>query len=128
MVKEGDDMRLWHVDLLPRLDNKRIGGQHVEIRMILGTIKKHGKVNHSTVNYVNDHSLSMLRAYALAVIAERDKRGLKTSPDIRLEYTNDTMAVDLYNRFMKVHILYPEHDNNYMITCIENLKGKGVAI
>ena len=121
-------MRLWHIDLLPKLDNKRIGGQHCEIRMILGTIRKHGKVNHSTVNYVNDHSLSMLRAYALAVIAERDKRGLKTSPEIRFEYANDNVAVALYERHKKGYKLYPEHDKQYMIECLENLKGKGVEI
>ena len=102
-------MRLWHIDLLPKLDNKRIGGQHCEIRMILGTIKKHGKVNHSTVNYVNNNSLSLLRAYALAVIAERDKRGLKTDPLIRLEYTMDNVAVELYNRYTKGELLYVEH-------------------
>lgn len=122
-------MRLWHIDLLPKLDNKRIGGQHCEIRMILGTILKHGKVNHSTVNYVNDHSLSLLRAYALAVIAERDKRGLKTSTDIRNEYMDDIVAVRLYNAHVNYgHTLYQEHDNNYMTECLENLKGKGVEI
>ena len=121
-------MRLWHIDLLPKLDNKRIGGQHVEIRMILGTIRKHGKVNHSTVNYVNNHNLSLLRAYALAVIAERDKRGLKTNPEIRLEYCNDANAVCLYNCFKKGYNLYPEHDDVYMIECLENLRGKGVKI
>jgi uncharacterized protein (TIGR02328 family) len=50
-------MRLWHQDLISKLPNKQLGGQWVEIRMILGTIAKHGKVNHSTVNYVNDYSL-----------------------------------------------------------------------
>lgn len=131
-------IRLWAQDLIPHLPSKKdykgctnqLGGQHTEIRMILGTIAKHGKVNHATVNYVNKYSISHLRAYGLLIIDEMIKRGYHgTSLDIIEEYAEDEEAVELYNK-AKHHneLIYKEHDAYYMMECLENLKGKGIDL
>ena len=130
-------MRLWHIDLIPYLPSvkdykgcsNQLGGQYVEIRMILGSIKKHGKVNHSTVNYVNNHSLSNLRAYGLVVIEEMIKRGFNVDDNILGEYADDECAVSMYNDYTQNHSsIYPEHNEEYKRECLENLKNKGILL
>ncbi len=110
-------MRLWHQNLIPHLPNKQLGGQWVEIRMILGTIAKHGKVNHSTVNYVNDHIIDYLYNYGLLVADERLKRGLYCNPDFIEQYRSALPTGK-----------YPEHNNGYLEECLRNLDGKGIYL
>ncbi|NRF93308.1 hypothetical protein HQN89_20270 [Paenibacillus frigoriresistens] len=129
-------MRLWHQYLIPHLPSvkdykgcsNQLGGQHTEIRMIFGSFKKHGKVNHSTVNYVNNYSLSYLRAYGLIVIDEMKKRGYNISQIIIDEYMNDEDAVDLYASAKNGLLLYKEHDDIYLEECLVNLRGKGIEL
>ena len=119
-------MRLWHQDLISKLPNKQLGGQWVEIRMILGTIAKHGKVNHSTVNYVNNHHINYLLAYGYIVYREREKRGLYSNPDFVKEYICAYFNKYPHDRLNKT--IYPEHNEEYLISCIQNLKAKGIEI
>jgi len=130
-------MRLWHIDLIPKLPSKldykgctnQLGGQHLEVRMIYNIIQEKGKVNHSVVNYVNNYSLSYLRAYGLVVIDEMIVRGFKVNPKIILDYCKDWNAVQLYKEHKRKNKpIYPEHDNLYYNECIENLKRKGIEI
>ena len=131
-------MRLWHIDLIPKLPSckdykgcsNQLGGQHVEIRMILGSIAKHGEVNHSTVNYVNNHPLYYLKAYGLVVMHEMNKRGFNISKNIFREYYDDIDAYDMYMQYRDGSIkkIYPEHDDEYLEECVLNLKGKGIEI
>ncbi|MEF2244415.1 pyrimidine dimer DNA glycosylase/endonuclease V [Paenibacillus sp. IITD108] len=129
-------MRLWHQSLIKHLPSvkdykgcsNQLGGQHTEIRMILASIKRHGKVNHSVVNYVNDHPLSSLRAYGLLIIDEMKKRGFNTSEEIEQEYCDDEDALRLYQLAQEGAIIYPEHDDQYLAECISNLEGKGIYI
>jgi uncharacterized protein (TIGR02328 family) len=130
-------MRLWHQHLLHVLPSvkdykgcsNQLGGQHTEVRMILGSIKRKGLVNHSTVNYINNYSLSHLRAYGLLVIDEMLSRGFNMSQSIIDEYTADEEAVDLYNNAKDSgRLIYLEHDNIYMKECVDNLKGKGIIL
>jgi len=119
-------MRLWHQSLIPHLPNKQLGGQWVEIRMILGTIAKHGKVNHSTVNYVNDHHICFLYAYAYLVANECIKRGRYCNPDFIDEYSISSSISDFS---LKNGInIYPEHDEKYLEECLLNLEGKGIYL
>lgn len=129
-------MRLWHQDLLSKLPSKKdykgctnqLGGQHTEIRMILGSISKHGQVNHATVNYVNKYSIDRLYAYGLLVIDEMLTRGFKVNPDIIKQYqTTEALSLYLHAKHNN-EIIYPEHDRNYMQECIQNLNNKGIAI
>ena len=130
-------IRLWAQDLISYLPSKKdykgcsnqLGGQHTEVRMILGSIAKYGKVNHATVNYVNKYSVSHLRAYGLLIIDEMIKRGFNVSQDIINEYVNDAEALELYNEAKDSNkLIYKEHDAYYMMECLENLKGKGINL
>lgn len=128
-------MRLWHQKLIKYLPSKKdfkgcsnqLGGQWTEIRMILGSIRKKGKVNHSTVNYVNDYPISYLYAYGLLVADEMINRNFNVSKDIINEYLNDKLAFEIYD-FSKENnlIIYPEHNKRYLKECIDNLKTKNV--
>ena len=124
-TKEVIKLRIWHQTLISKLPNKQLGGQWVEIRMILGTIAKHGKVNHSTVNYVNNYPIHYLYAYAYLVFLEREKRGLYSNPLFVSQYF-DAFCQWLLYRTSK--IVYQEHNNYYLISCIDNLKHKGIDI
>jgi uncharacterized protein (TIGR02328 family) len=129
-------MRLWSQQLINKLPSvkdykgcsNQLGGQHTEIRMILAKIKKHGKVNHSTVNYVNNYSISELYAYGLLIIDEMIKRGFNVSLDIINQYKGDNKALQLYNKAKNGFIIYKEHNNKYLQECIDNLKNKGVYL
>jgi uncharacterized protein (TIGR02328 family) len=121
-------MRLWHQELIPYLPDKQLGGQWVEIRMILGTIAKHGKVNHSTVNYVNDHDIYDLYAYALLVAHERHKRGMYCNPDFVMEYLANHACFYFTLAMINKHIIYPEHNDIYLADCLLNLLEKGIDL
>lgn len=129
-------MRLWHQELISKLPSKKdykgctnqLGGQHTEIRMILKTIKKHGKVNHSTVNYINNHSIAHLQAYGLMVIDEMLKRGFNINPEIINEYQNDEALLIYLESKHNNQTIYPEHNTSYMQECINNLFKKGIVL
>lgn len=129
-------MRLWHQQLISKLPSKKdykgctnqLGGQHTEIRMILGKIKKHGKVNHSTVNYVNNYSIHHLYAYGLLIADEMLRRGFNVSADIITEYqTTEALSLYLHAKHNN-QMIYKHHDNTYLNECVENLKNKGITI
>ncbi|OGO82604.1 MAG: hypothetical protein A2Y18_07450 [Clostridiales bacterium GWD2_32_19] len=130
-------MRLWHADLITYLPSvkdfkgasNQLGGQHTEVRMILAILKKYGKVNHSTVKYANDYSLSHLHAYGLLVIEEMKRRKFNVSEIIENEYLRDDDALKLLNEYKEKKIqFFEEHNDEYMKECLENLKGKGINI
>jgi uncharacterized protein (TIGR02328 family) len=129
-------MRLWHISLIPKLPSKKdykgapnqLGGQHTEIRMILGSIKKHGRVNHKTVNYVNNYSLDRLYAYGLVVIDEMKKRGFNINPNIEESYKTK-YALTIYDNYKNNNGgVYQEHDDSYLEECLENLRNKNIII
>lgn len=121
-------MRLWHQALIPYLPGKQLGGQWCEIRMILGSIAKHGKVNHSTVNYVNEHNIYDLYAYALLVAYERKKRGMYCNPDFIREYMSNHACFYFTEAKVRKHMIYPEHNNAYLAECLANLYHKGIDL
>jgi uncharacterized protein (TIGR02328 family) len=121
-------MRLWHQALIPHLPDKQLGGQWCEIRMILGSLAKHGKVNHSTVNYVNEHSIYDLYAYALLVAYERHKRGMYCNPDFVREYLANHACFYFTLAMINKHIIYPEHNAEYLEECLDNLRMKGINL
>ncbi|MFD2116714.1 pyrimidine dimer DNA glycosylase/endonuclease V [Paenibacillus yanchengensis] len=129
-------MRIWHQSLIQHLpsvkdfkgSSNQLGGQHTEIRMILAMIKRRGKVNHSVVNYVNDHPLSYLYAYGLLIIDEMKQRGFQVSTTIEEEYRQDSDALTIYNQALLGTIIYPEHNDLYLQECLLNLKNKGIVI
>lgn len=133
-------MRLWHIDLIPYLPRQQLLGQWRELHAIIGTINKHGKVNHSTVNYVNDHPIYYLTAYAKTVHAVMKKRGYKSDwvsllgkidtyylHNGNVEYLSTDWA-DVYRRYMDGTLIYPEHNEAYLQECLDNLRSKGIEI
>jgi len=132
---EVGNMRLWHQNLISSLPSvkdykgcsNQLGGQHTEVRMILGSIREHGKVNHSTVNYVNNYSRDHLYAYGLLVIDEMIKRGFNINRDIINQYST-TGALKIYLNAKDGKMIFREHDDNYMRECLDNLSRKGIKI
>ena len=117
--------RVWHQNLIPYLPNKQLGAQWCEIRMMLGTIAIHGKLNHSTVNYVNKYPIEYLLAYGYLVFIERLKRGMYSNPAFVSEYYD--AYTNITNTYIKTTI-YPEHNETYLEECLLNLEGKGIYL
>jgi uncharacterized protein (TIGR02328 family) len=117
-------MRLWHIALLPKLSDQHLLGQHREVCALrgLGWGKKH-----STVDYVFTHNPIRLWAYHIRVMSEMITRGFK--PDLK-------WVVPVYRGFnsppwdeeimdYKQVSNYPEHNDEYLQECINNLILKG---
>ncbi|GAB4074765.1 TIGR02328 family protein [Barrientosiimonas marina] len=124
-------MRLWHEKLLPELPRQQLLGQHRECCALRGN--GWGK-NHSTVNYVFRHSPYKLYQYHMKVMNEMKRRG----------YHIDSLWEDPLYRGKKCspfedeqltktgtqegETIYPEHDQDYLQACIDNLREKGIYV
>lgn len=120
-------MRLWHEDLISKLPRQQLLGQHRECCALRGG--GWGK-NHATVNYVFNHSPYKLFQFHEKVMLEMAQhgyhidalwldpnyRGLKTSPYIDLASVPLTTPI------------YPEHDHDYYVECLCNLRKKGIIL
>lgn len=120
-------MRLWHEDLIPKLPVQQLLGQHRECCALRG--KGWGK-KHAIVDYVFLHSPYKLYQYHLLVMQEMQSRGYKPSaewrdPNYRGKVSPAHEAIEEVPLTVPI---YPEHNDEYMSECIENLKGKGVEI
>ena len=125
---EGIIIRLWHYKLISKLDCQRLLGQNRECAALrgLGWNRKH-----STVDYVFKHSYSFLFRYHLLVMIEMDKRGYKVNPLWLIpEYRGKKIGFDKssFTALVKNEGYYPEHDDDYLKECLDNLHRKGVFI
>lgn len=128
-------MRLWHEELLPILPNHQLLGQHRECCALrgLGWGKKH-----SIVDYVFQHPHEWLWAYHMKVIWEMKNRGYSHDPlwdspeyrglnceelDTPLPYFREALT-----RLPKGVLVYPEHDSEYLMECLDNLRKKGIEL
>ena len=133
-------MKLWYQTLIPLLPRQQLLGQHRELCALRG--KGWGK-SHATVNYVFTHSPAHLIAYHYLVMNEMEKRGYHPDPIWRqtswrgnvLEWDNSpewNCGIEVQDILMFVGItdvkIYPEHNDNYLQECIENLHSKGIEI
>lgn len=125
-------MRLWHEALIPKLPRQQLLGQHRECCALRGA--GWGKP-HSTVNYVFDHSKMWLYIYHMKVMEEMIKRGY--CPDLhwgdyRYQGKNlPLMTTVPYEKGINrkfTEIVYPEHNDQYLQECLDNLERKGVHI
>jgi len=127
-------MRLWHQQLIPVLPRQQLLGQHRECCALRG--KGWGR-KHSTVDYVFNYSPARLYMYHRIVMLEMLNRGYNPAEewfDCRYrgkkckEY--DNWIEEDYNRLQKKmgKMIYPEHDQDYLQECLDNLRGKGVII
>lgn len=131
-------MRLWHQRLIPILPRQQLLGQHRECCALRG--KGWGR-KHATVDYVFAHDPALLIAYHWLVLDEMKNRGYKYAPEWNsAEYRGKQLGVDKqwYSLFLLLtpvrsldgheRILYPEHDDFYLKSCLENLRRKGVIL
>ena len=126
-------MRLWHQSLIKHLPRQQLLGQHRECCALRG--KGWGR-NHSVVNYVFEHDPAKLIAYHILVMNEMKSRGYNPNeiwykPQHRsssLEEQDWCSLEDLNVLLNNNFIIFPEHNDEYLQECIENLKGKGIEI
>ena len=131
-------IRLWHQALISKLPRQQLLGQHRECAALRG--KGWGR-NHSVVNYVFDYDPAYLVAYHYLIMDEMKNRKYKpdpiwNDPDYRGSalgktacWVDDNLVDELYfSATQKNEIIYPEHNNEYLQECLDNLKGKGIDI
>lgn len=125
-------MRLWHQRLITLIPRQQLLGQHRECCALRG---EGWERKHSTVNYVFKYSPARLYMYHLLVMREMlernynpgeawfncSYRGKKCEP-----YKSSQIKRDYLKLRNKLDIIYPEHDDNYLQECIDNLLKKGV--
>lgn len=125
-------MRLWHEDLIKKLPRMQLQGMIREIPAMRG--KGWGK-KHSTVDYVFEHDMEKLVAFHQLVIKEFKKRCHNSDP-IWEEYTYrgkradrnyDIVPLRVDQYLMQSENIYPEHNDQYLEECINNLMEKGVV-
>ncbi|MBQ1182449.1 MAG: hypothetical protein IIX53_02140 [Phascolarctobacterium sp.] len=121
-------MRLWHQGLLKALPRQQLLGQHRECCALRG--KGWGK-KHSVVDYVFTHPISMLEDYHQAVMQEMESRGYEVDYLWTFRgYRGKSFGKQVLKERIPKHerIVYPEHDDDYLKECIDNLKAKGIAL
>ena len=129
-------MRLWHQLLIPYLPRQQLLGQHRELAALRG--KGWGK-KHATVDYVFTHDHECLVAYHYLIIDEMTRRGYNhvnwENPDWRgnnigeQEGWANRWDVDTCHYLATTgKIIYPEHNDEYLKECIDNLRDKGVDV
>ena len=120
-------MRLWHEKLISLLLKNQLLGQHRECCALRG--KGWGR-KHSTVNYVFKYSPYLLYKYHLSVMEEMALRGYKvTRAWLDKDYRGKNIEAYRDLTPIETHCpVYKEHNEDYLIECIENLKGKNIFI
>jgi uncharacterized protein (TIGR02328 family) len=125
-----DEMRLWSQQLITKLPRQQLLGQHRECSALRGN--GWGK-KHATVNYVFNYNPAKLVAYHKLIMLEMINRGYKVNPlwtewDYRGKICERWNASEIKYGLDNTSTIYPEHDNNYLQECLDNLKGKGISI
>lgn len=131
-------MRLWHQLLIPHLDRQRLLGQHRELAALRG--KGWGK-KHAIVDYVFTHRPELLVAYHRLVMDEMERRGYHpdrtwddpcwrgTALGRQEGWADGDITDDQYvYAAHKGGIIYPEHNDDYLRECLDNLKEKGIDL
>lgn len=131
-------MRLWHQKLIPYLPRQQLLGQHRECCALRG--KGWGR-KHSVVDYVFTHKPVDLIAYHYLIMNEMEQRGYHPDPiwrqtNWRGSVLGATEEVEwkcgpaLVDYLMTIEAtstaIYPEHNNEYLKECIDNLKSKDI--
>ena len=120
-------MRLWHEQIIHLLPKNQLLGQHRECCALRGN---GWKKKHKTVDYVFLYSPYYLFVYHSLVMDEMEKRGYKVSKEWRDKNYRGKKAENYNNLEEKIidSPIYKEHDNEYLVECIENLQKKGIEL
>lgn len=120
-------MRLWHEQLINKLPRQQLLGQHREIAALRGN--GWGK-KHATVNYVFNHSPYKLYQFHLLVLNEMQKRGYRPdakwfNPLYRGIHCKPYLSLEDCTLTTPI---YPEHNDEYLKECLDNLASKGIIL
>jgi uncharacterized protein (TIGR02328 family) len=125
-------VRLWHQSIIPLLPRQQLLGQHRECCALRG--KGWGR-KHSVVDYVFTHEPDYLVAYHYLVMAEMERRGYKPDKIWRnADYRGKELGFEenwcepalVIACTESEEYIYPEHNDNYLNECLENLRQKGI--
>ena len=120
-------MRLWHEQIIHLLPKNQLLGQHRECCALRG---KGWNKKHKTVDYVFIYSPYNLFIYHSKIMDEMEKRGYRVSREWRDKNYRGQKA-ESYSNLEETSIstpIYKEHNNEYLLECIENLAGKGIKL
>lgn len=123
-------MRLWHENIIDKLPNNQLLGQHRECCALrgLGWGRKH-----STVDYVFKHAPIELYRYHMVVVGEMYRRGYKVNK-LWIDPLYRGLRADPYKSLSDMGIssnyspIYLEHDDKYLSECLDNLYKKGIDL
>lgn len=132
-------MRLWHEKLIPYLPRQQLLCQHRECCALRGN--GWGR-KHTTVDYVFTHPYEWLVVYHYKAISEMCKRGYSVDSEwVRVNYrgkkigfvTDESISVNQFTIKMlsseyNKQPVYPEHNDEYLKECLNNLEHKGIHI
>lgn len=125
-------MRLWHQRLIHYLPNRQLLGQHRECCALRGG--GWGR-KHATVDYVFRYEPARLYAYHLLVMDEMMKRDFNPGgPWYNRLYRGQRLKMFTLveaGGFVQDEpdgIVYPEHDDAYLVECLDNLREKGAEL
>ena len=131
-------MRLWHQSLIPYLPRQQLLGQHRECCALRGN--GWGR-KHATVDYAFKYNPAYLVAYHYLIMNEMKNRSYK--PDMLWmspKWRGNTLKLDtsfadpdiVYETYKNAteenQIIYPEHNDEYLQECLDNLKSKNIII
>ena len=120
-------MRLWHEQIIHLLPKNQLLGQHRECCALRGN---GWNKKHKTVDYVFTYSPYNLFIYHSKIMDEMEKRGYRVSKEWRDKNYRGQKA-ESYSNLEETNIsspIYKEHNNEYLLECIENLAGKGIRL
>ena len=120
-------MRLWHEKIIHLLPRNQLLGQHRECCALRGN---GWKKRHKTVDYVFLYSPYNLFRYHLLIMDEMERRGYKVSREwMDKNYRGKTAEkYDNLEEKMIESPIYKEHNGEYLLECIENLRNKGIKL
>ena len=120
-------MRLWHEQIIHLLPKNQLLGQHRECCALRGN---GWNKKHKTVDYVFTYSPYNLFVYHSKIMDEMEKRGYTVSREWRDKNYRGQKA-ESYSKLEETSIsspIYKEHNNEYLLECIENLAEKGIKL
>ena len=120
-------MRLWHEQMISILPKNQLLGQHRECCALRGN---GWNKKHKTVDYVFSYSPYHLFMYHSLVMDEMEKRGYRVSIEWRDKNYRGKTAEN-YDNLEEKRIerpIYKEHNAEYLLECIENLRSKGIKL
>ena len=120
-------MRLWHEQIIHLLPKNQLLGQHRECCALRGN---GWNKKHKIVDYVFTYSPYNLFIYHSKIMDEMEKRGYTVSREWRDKNYRGQKA-ESYSNLEETNIsspIYKEHNDEYLLECIENLAGKGIRL